>query len=344
MCKDIRRGQKVKRKRGNFVLMRNKSAPRKQSSKAGQYKVTNWNEYNRSLKNRGSITLWLPEDVIDSWYYRGKKHKGGQYKYSAACIEACCMVRKVYHLPLRQTEGLVESIVKILKLEMDVPDYTSLSRRSKTLKINSMFENRNSKGEHLHIVMDSTGLKVYGEGEWKVRQHGYSKHRTWRKIHIAVNPEDGMIHAAELSTNGVDDAAMVELVLEKIKGTVKKFGGDGAYDKTKVYEVLEKEKIKPIIPPRKNARIKKHGNCSGRVKPRDRAIRYIRHHGSKQWKKKHDYHKRSLAETTMFRYKTILGDNLQSREFERQKTEALLCCKILNRMAKQGMPKSKKSS
>lgn len=324
--------------------MRNKSAPRKQSSKSGQYKIKNWNEYNRSLKNRGSITLWLPEDVIDSWYYTGKKHKGGQYKYSAACIEACCMVRKVYHLPLRQTEGLVESIVKILQLEMDVPHYTSLSRRSKTLKINSMFENRNSKGEHLHIVMDSTGLKVYGEGEWKVRQHGYSKHRTWRKIHIAVNPEDGMIHAAELSTNGVDDAAMVEPVLEKIKGTVKKFGGDGAYDKTKVYEVLEKEKIKPIIPPRKNARIKKHGNCSGRVKPRDRAIRYIRLHGSKQWKKKHEYHKRSLIETTMFRYKTILGDNLQSREFERQKTEALLSCKILNRMAKQGMPKSKKIS
>lgn len=323
-------------------MAKQKKSPRKPTSKGGRYKVKNWSEYNSSLKKRGSITLWMSDDVIEQWYYKGKKQKGAQFKYSDKCIEACCIVRKVYRLALRQTEGLVESIIGILKLEMDVPDYTVICRRSKVLKISSVLAKRIDKGEHLHIVMDSTGLKVYGEGEWKVRQHGYSKHRTWRKIHIALNPEDGIIHAAEMTTNGMDDAAMVKPVLEKIKGEVKIFGGDGAYDKTKVYDILEKKNIKPIIPPRKNARIKRHGNCLRRAKPRDRAIRYIRRHGRKKWKRVHQYHKRSIAETTMFRYKTILGDKLQSRTFERQCTEALLSCKILNKMTLCGMPKSVK--
>ena len=322
--------------------MRNKCISRKPTSKGSRYKVNNWSEYNRSLKNRGDITLWFSEDAIESWHYQGKKQKGGQLKYSDQCIEVCCMIRKVYRLPLRQTQGLVSSIMRLMHLKLNVPDYTRICRRSKTLKIKNILITKIDNGERLHIVMDSTGLKVYGEGEWKVRQHGYSKHRTWRKIHIALNPEDGIIHAAEMTTNGVDDAAMVDPVLEKIKGKVKKFGGDGAYDKTKVYDRLEKEKISPIIPPQKNARIKRHGNYKGKTKPRDRAIRYIRKHGKKKWKKVHGYHKRSLAETTMFRYKTIFGDKLQSRTYERQCVEALLTCKILNKMTLCGMPESEK--
>ena len=324
-------------------MPKQKTSPRSGNAKGkSRYKVKNWNEYNRSLKNRGSLTLWMSDDVIEQWYFKGKKQRGAQYKYSSECIEACCMIRKVYRLGLRQTQGLVESIVGILKLEMDVPDYTVICKRSKVLKISSVLVKRINKGEHLHIVLDSTGLKVYGEGEWKVRQHGHSKHRTWRKIHIAVNPQDGIIHAAEMTSNAVDDAAMVKPILEKIKSAVKKFGGDGAYDKTKVYAVLEKEKITPVIPPRKNARIGKHGNSHGPTKPRDRAIRYIRQHGRKKWKKASHYHRRSIAETTMFRYKTILGDKLQSRTFERQSTEVLLSCKILNKMAACGMPISVK--
>jgi hypothetical protein len=322
--------------------MRNINNPRKPTSKRSGYKVTNWKEYNRSLKKRGSITLWFSTDSAASWHYQGKKEKGGQLLYSNSCIEVCCMIRKVYRLPLRQTEGLICSIIGLMQLAINVPNYTVICRRSKTLQINSLLGTRINRGEHLHIVMDSTGLKVYGEGEWKVRQHGYSKYRTWRKIHIALNPEDGIIHAAEMSTNGVDDAAMVEPVLKKIKSTIKTFGGDGAYDKTKVYKELKRKKIRPIIPPQKNARINKHGNCKGRTKPRDRAIRYIRAHGRKKWKIKHNYHRRSLAETTMFRYKTILGDKLQSRTYDRQCTEVLLSCKILNKMTKCGMPKTEK--
>lgn len=321
-------------------MAKQKKSPRKPTSKGGRYKVKNWREYNRSLKNRGSITLWLSEDVMKSWYYDGPNQKGAQFTYSDACIEACCLVKKVYGLAWRQTEGFVGSIIKMLGLPMTVPDYTNLWRRSKSLKIMDIV-NR-SKHENLHIVIDSTGLKVYGEGEWKVRQHGYSKHRTWRKIHITMSPETGLIHAMELTTNGVDDAAMVEPMLKKIKGTIKKMGGDGAYDKTKVYKVLEQQGIKALIPPQKNARISKHGNCKGRANARDRTIRYIRTHGRKKWKRVHQYHKRSMVENTMYRYKTIFGGKLQSRMFENQVIEAKLCCKVLNRMTRCGMPQSVK--
>ena len=323
--------------------MRNKSTTRKPASKGNRYKVTNWNEYNSSLKNRGSITLWIGDDAEKEWYHQGEKKKGGQFTYSDMCIEVCCVIRKVYRLPFRQTAGFMESLVKLSALEVKIPDYSLICRRSKVLKISIPVKKRGMNSENLHIVMDSTGLKVYGEGEWKVRQHGYGKHRTWRKIHIAIEPATGMIQAAEMTTNGVDDASMVKPVLEKIKGKIKTFSGDGAYDKLKkVYDVLEKKGIKPVIPPQKNARITKHGNCKGRTKPRDRAIRYIRAHGRAKWKKDHKYHKRSMAENTMYRYKTILGDRLQSRTFERQCVEALLCCKILNKMNLCGMPISVK--
>lgn len=223
---------------------------------------------------------------------------------------------------------------------INIPNYSVIYRRNKSLQIIDDLDK--FKGEKIHIVVDSTGLKVYGEGEWKVRQHGYGKHRTWRKLHIAVDPKTFILHACELTTNSIDDASMAEPLLKDIKDNIKKFGGDGVYDKTKLYDILEKEKIKPIIPPQKNARIKKHGNSKGREKSRDKAIRYIRKHGRKKWKKKYKYHKRSIAETTMFRYKTILGDRLQSRTFERQIIEAKLSCKILNKMTLIGMPVSKK--
>jgi hypothetical protein len=321
-------------------MQKNKKKPRQCNTKSVRYKVTNWNEYNRSLKNRGSLTLWLSDDVVKTWYYQGKKQKGAQYVYSELCIETCCVLRKIYHLPYRQTEGFVSSILKLLGESIATPDYTIICRRNKSLQV--IDDLAKVKGGKIHIVVDSTGLKVYGEGEWKVRQHGYGKHRTWRKIHIAVDPETSIIHALELTTNSIDDASMTEPLLNDIKDNINKFGGDGAYDKTKVYDFLENENIKPIIPPRKNAKIKKHGNCKGKKKPRDKAIRYIRKHGRKKWKNKHQYHKRSIAETTMFRYKTIFGDRLQSRTIERQIVEAKLACMILNKMTLNGMPESKK--
>jgi hypothetical protein len=323
-----------------LFLMRKQKKSRPKSAKGERYKVTNWSEYNRSLKKRGSITFWLSEDVCSKWYYEGQSQRGAQQEYSDTCIELCCIVRKVYHLPLRQTEGLLESIIHLAGLELKTPDYSVICRRSKKLAV--QLPGKIKHGAYLDVVFDSTGLKVFGEGEWKVRQHGWGKHRTWRKVHIGADPSTGLIQAAAMSTNSITDATMVKPLLRQIKGKVKKFTGDGGYDKMKVYAELERLKIKPVIPPQKNARIRKHGNCKGRTNPRDRTIRFISAHGRKKWKRTTHYHKRSLAENIMYRYKTILGDKLQARTPERQCVETLICCKILNKINLAGMPVSQK--
>jgi hypothetical protein len=214
--------------------MRKQKKSRPKSAKGERYKVTNWSEYNRSLKKRGSITFWLSEDVCSKWYYEGQSQRGAQQEYSDTCIELCCIVRKVYHLPLRQTEGLLESIIHLAGLELKTPDYSVICRRSKKLAV--QLPGKIKHGAYLDVVFDSTGLKVFGEGEWKVRQHGWGKHRTWRKVHIGADPSTGLIQAAAMSTNSITDATMVKPLLRQIKGKVKKFTGDGGYDKMKVYK------------------------------------------------------------------------------------------------------------
>lgn len=314
--------------------MRNKLDTRKVVSKENRYKITNWSSYNQALKQRGSLELWVDEEVKESWYYQGKAQRGAQYQYSDSCIELACIVREIYNLGYRQTEGFIASLVKGLNWQVQVPDYTIINRRRKSLDIKIK---GGSKGKK-YIVMDSTGAKVYGEGEWKVRQHGWSKHRTWMKIHLAVDESTGQIESCATTTNSIDDAAMVKPLLNEISGEVTKLAADGAYDKKKVYNELERRKIKAIIPPRKGARIEKHGNSGGKEKPRDKNIRAIRKLGRKDWKKKVGYHRRSIAETTMYRFKNTFGDRLTSRILIQQKIEVKIKCMALNKMAKLGMP------
>jgi hypothetical protein len=247
-----------------------------------------------------------------------------------------CIIKEVYHLGYRQTQGFLESLIAQLGWNVQVPDYSVINRRHKNLHI----EVKGADKKHKYLVIDSTGAKVYGEGEWKVRQHGWSKHRTWRKIHLAVDESTGIIESCAVTTNSVDDAAMVTTLLDQTTGTVKKVAADGAYDKKKVYEQLDKRKIKPIIPPRRGARITKHGNCRGKQLPRDKAIRQIRKWGRKQWKKKSGYHRRSIAEAAIFRLKTIFGPKLSSRKWQQQKVEVSIRCYALNRMAHLGMPQT----
>jgi hypothetical protein len=313
--------------------------------KAGQYKIKNWSEYNRSLINRGSITLWFSPDV-KLMHEDGDEPKirGGQKQYTDEYIEMCCMIRKLFSLGFRQTQGTVSSIVKMLGLKAGVPCYTQMCRRMKQLNINADFKKRIEKGERIDIVVDSSGLKVYGEGEWKVRQHGWSQHRTWRKIHVGVNPDTDEILCHELTPNSMNDADLVEPLLQQVPEEIEinAMMGDGIYDKHKVYNALRKRKIKPVIPPRKGAKIVQHGNSRGTMHARDKNLRYIRKHGNKKWKKVHHYHKRNKAETAMFRIKTIFSDRLQSRTIERQKVEMAIVCKMLNRMAYCGMPITEK--
>lgn len=310
-------------------------------TKRQQYKISNWKAYNQALKQRGSLEIWVESDVVTQWYYQGVKKQGGQYVYSDACIEMAMVVREVYHLKYRQLEGFLESLTGKLGWEVAVPDYTVINRRARRLGIDiKVKEHREKSGGKIYMVVDSTGLKVFGEGEWKVRGHGWSKHRTWMKFHVGVDEGSAIVESCELTTNAVDDAAVTEALLDAAVSKIKKLAGDGAYDKKKVYNALAKRKIKPAIPPRKNARISRHGNQKGKPLPRDKNIRAIRRWGRKRWKQKIKYHRRNMAETTMFRYKTIFGDKLNSRTEENQKTEVRIKCKILNVMTRLGMPET----
>lgn len=304
------------------------------------YRVKNWSEYDRALVQRGSITFWLSEDFEERWRYVGEKQRGSQYDYSQQAILILQTVKNVFRLPNRATEGFMGSVFEMLEISLSVPDHTTLSRRGKGLNV---VLPKKVCG-HLDIVMDSSGLKIYGEGEWKVRTHGKSKRRTWRKLHVGVEPHSGEIQAAVLTTNGISDDQMAEPLLKQIAQPIDHFAGDGGYDKRKVYDSLNKHapEAEVLIPPRKNARIWQHGNTKAERLRRDENLRAIRKSGRKVWKQASGYHIRSLAETTMFRLKTIFGDRLSARLMETQVTQALVRCAALNRMTHLGMPESYK--
>jgi len=304
------------------------------------YRVKNWSEYDQALVKRGSITFWLSEDLEKIWRHTGEKQRGSQFDYSEKAIEIMQMVKNVFHLPNRATEGFLRSVFEMLQMNLPVPDHTTLSRRGKGLKVKLP---KNADGP-LDIVMDSSGLKIFGEGEWKVRSHGKSKRRTWRKLHVAVDPRSGEIQAAALTTNSVSDSQMVPSLLSQIEQPIVRFAGDGSYDKRNVYDSLNQHAPDAIllIPPRKNARIWQHGNTKAERLRRDENLRAIRKSGRNAWKQASGYHIRSLAETTMFRLKTIFGDRLSARRLETQVTQALIRCAALNRMTHLGMPESYK--
>lgn len=294
------------------------------------YKVKNWSSYNKSLINRGKITLWFSSDVISSWYAQSSGKRGGQQRYTDAAINAILILRFRFGMTLREVQGFAISLFELIGMDVDVPNYTTLCRRLQ--KIDRMIKTGLASKGNIHIVIDSTGLKVYGEGEWKVRQHGYSKRRTWRKLHLAVNESNSQIEAVVLTDNSFKDSEVFEDLVDGVDGEIKQISADGAYDTANCYEKSEEEDIHLVSPPRKDAVINKHGNCSGPPDPRDQHIRDIKKHGEKQWKKKTGYHRRSISETAMFRFKAILGRRLSSRIFNSQANEAFIKCNILNKM------------
>ena len=309
-------------------------------SKKQGYRVRNWGDYNRALIKRGSLTIWFEEESIESWHNTGMPDgRGRPQVYSDASILCMLMLKSVFRMPLRATQGMVESLIELLALPIKAANYTTLCRRQADLEV-PLPRQPKSDGEPLHAVFDSTGLKVYGEGEWKVRQYGYSKRRTWRKLHLGVDESTGDIIAAVVTTNDISDSEVFPDLLAQIEGKITQASADGAYDDFKNHDLLEKRGAKITIPPRENAKIRRHGNSSLPALARDENLRAIRKMGRKQWKKESGYHRRSLAETAMFRVKTIFGRNLSAREFENQAVEAFIRCAALNRMTALGMPDS----
>ncbi len=306
-----------------------------------QYRIRNWSDYNRSLTNRGSLTFWISQDLIDNWLEdQLTGERGSSPTYTDAAIQAMASIKFIFHQAGRQTSGLVASIFELMKVNLPVPDHSTLSRRMVGLEVELPLK-ASSNGRH--IVVDSTGLKVYGEGEWKVRTHGVSKRRTWRKLHLFVDAATGEIIVSGASGNDVSDGGMFVQMIEQTDQEIDQVSCDGAYDQKRVYEAIEKKKIgKAAIPPQNNAKIWKHGNSTGKKLLRDENLRHIRRTGRKKWKQESNYHQRSLAETAMFRYKTIFTDKLQSRKQENQFQEIHIKSALLNQMTHLGMPDSYK--
>jgi len=300
------------------------------------YRIRNWSQYNAALVRRGSLTPWVDQAALDAWRYQGPTQRGAQFRFSDLAIECLLTLRAVYHLTLRATEGFARSLFDLMAVGLTVPDYTTLCRRSATARITLP---KTATGP-LHVILDSTGLKVYGEGEWKVRQHGYSKRRTWLKLHLAVDPETHELQAAVVSEPGVTDEEAVPALLEQVDNPISGAGADGAYDRRTVYEALERRGARAVIPPRRDAKIRRHGNSSGPRLARDENLRRIRQIGRKAWKRESGYHRRSLGETAMFRLKTIFGAGVTSRGDGQRATEVGVRCRAMNIMTHQGMPKT----
>ncbi|MBK8555215.1 MAG: IS5 family transposase [Lewinellaceae bacterium] len=305
-----------------------------------KYQVTNWQTYNRALVNRGNISIYFHEDVLDNWYSDLPKQRGGQEQNSAVCIETVVMLKVVFKLAYRQAQGFTQGLLGLLGAgQLKTPSYTQVCRRASGLDVASYSI---PKQGPIVIAIDSTGLKIYGEGEWKVRKHGYSKRRTWRKLHLGVDPKTGFIHCHTMTLNDIDDGSQLTDLLDQIETDVSDACLDGAYDHEDCWDELIARNIKPIIPPRENT-VEWYLENPGDYPeyPRNAAITRIKEIGKPEWKKEIGYHRRSLSETAMFRYKTIHGSKLYSRKIETQKVENDVKIKVLNIMTAQGMPISK---
>ena len=278
----------VERNHALFLRRSNIGIQQKQA-----YRITNWREYNKLLVERGDITIWFSDEALKHWAHTNDQVKVSRpFVYSDTAVECLLTIRELLKLPYRQTEGFGRSLVGMLGVNVAIPDYSSLAKRASKLDVKLAIA---GKQGHIDIVVDSTGLKVFGEGEWKMRTHGKSKRRTWRKLHLSVNPQTREIVAEVLTENSSHNADVVPEVLSQVEQPVDKFYGDGSYDKWKVYEGLETRQIEPVIPPQHNAKIKQHGNSRTEALARDEAIRGIRQRGRKGWKKEVGYHRRSLT-------------------------------------------------
>ncbi|WP_342701551.1 IS5-like element ISEcl3 family transposase (plasmid) [Enterobacter asburiae] len=299
-----------------------------------KFKITNWSTYNSALRQRGSLTVWLDESAIAAWTDSAQPEgRGRPLHYTDMAIYTVLMMKRVFNLPLRALQGFVDSVFTLMALPLRCPDYSLVSKRAKCVNISIKTPTR---GEISHLVIDATGLKVFGEGEWKVRQHGADKRRVWRKLHLAADSATHEIICADLSLSGTTDAQALPELINQTHRKIREASADGAYDTRYCHDALLRKKIRPLIPPRSGAQY-----WPDKYHERNHAV--ANQHlsgGNDVWKKKVSYHRRSIAETAMFRIKSLLGGHLSLRDYDAQVGEAMAMVKALNRMTLLGMPHS----
>jgi hypothetical protein len=300
-----------------------------------RYKVTNWRDYEAGLRKRGSLTIWFSDDAVEAWQAAPRTTPGGQARYSDLAIETSLILRTVFHQPLRQTEGLVGSLLELMGLDLPVPDHSTLSRRARTLAVAPQ-----AASGPVHLLVDSTGVKLSGPGEWLVEKHGTKRRRAWRKLHLAVDAKTGTIVASTLTSKEVDDAAELGPLLDQVEEPLAAVIADGACDQDRVYDAVAEHSAEAavVVPPRATAVL----SASAETDPtqRDRHIQVIAEQGRMGWQKTSGYNARAGAEGAMSRYKRIIGDALRSHTRPAQEVETRIAVTVLNRMLDLGRPDS----
>ena len=297
-----------------------------------KYRTTNWKAYNAALKARGDLSIWLDKDM--QWLAPPSGKRGRQQTFSDAAIQFCLTIKCLFSLPLRQALGLVQSLLKMTGLPWVAPDYSTVCRRQKGLDVRVHYR-PSSNG--LHLLVDSTGIKFLGEGEWKTKKHGAERRRQWRKVHLGIDADTLQIRSIVVTTNEVGDSPVAAELLAQIPSgeTVVSLTGDGAYDTQDVHEACHSLGAIPIIPPRKGARLRK----GVAFMHRNEAVKACRQLGRAIWKRWSGYHRRSLVETKMNCFKR-LGEKVMARTFERQVAELNIRASILNQFTELGTPQT----
>ena len=296
--------------------------------------MTNWPTYEAGLRARGSLAVWFTPEAIAAWRAEARTTRGGQPRYSALAITTALTLRAVFRLALRQTEGLISSILALLGLDLAVPDHSTLSRRAETLRVPRPRCGR----EPVHLLVDSTGLRLCGPGEWLVEKHGTRMRRAWKKLHLATDADTGRIVASALTAHNADDGSQLGPLLDQVDGPVASLTADGAFDRDDVYvEVAARHpKAGVIVPPRSGA----VPSDAAETAPtqRDRHLRCIAERGRMGWQRASGYNWRALVEADVSRWKRVLGDGLRSRTDGRKQTEVAIAAGVLNRMLDLGRP------
>ena len=298
-----------------------------------KYHVGNWPEYERALVQRGDVTLWLSADAIDAWTPQPSGRRGGQRKFSDRAIETALTLRLVFGLPLRQAEGFLRSVLSMMRVDLDAPDHTTLSRRSRDLSVE--FHRVPANGP-IHLIVDATGLSIVGEGEWAAVKHGGRGRRGWKKLHLGVD-RSGAIVAHTLTDGNADDAPTGLKLINAVDGNISSVTGDGAYDTIAIYEAAAARGATVVVPPTIPLAVSRR---QPRASLRDRTIRRVKQIGRRRWKKESGYHRQARVENAFFRYKSIIGDRLRARHSRAQDAEVLIACNILNRTTELGRPAS----
>jgi hypothetical protein len=317
------------------------NAARRHRIPRARYRVTNWPAYEAGLRRRGDLTLWLDEAALAGWAASKRSSPGRQPLYSELAIELVLTLRLVFRLALRQAEAFCRSVLRLLGLALSVPDHTTLSRRGRA------FAGRQprvlaSTGP-IHLVLDSTGLELFGQGEWDAEKHGRTR-RQWRKLHLAVDADTGEIAAHVLTEGHADDAAQVPGLLGQAEGVIASVTADGAYDGEPTYAAAAARQPHPppddVVPPRASAVPSSDGSDGTIQSPRDRHLRLMAERGRMGWQKATGYGRRNQAETAMFRYKHLIGPKLRARSLPAQRGEAAIAVAVLNTMIRTVKPVS----